>query len=820
MESAPQDSHPEVVADRYVIHRELGRGGTAIVYLADDTTNGSSVALKILRPDVSAVLGRERFLREVRLSSTLQHAGILTLLDSGTVDGNPFYVMPFVEGGSLHDLLQREGPLSFDRTLKILAEIADAIDYAHSQGIAHRDIKPDNILFVGDRAVVTDFGIARAFSEAASERLTESGIAIGTPAYMSPEQAGSERQIDGRTDVYSLACVTFEMLTGERPFTGLSAKSVLAKHMYERPPALSVVRPTVTYAMEAAINKALAKTPADRFETAGAFVRALSAGVANKSLAPNQRRRFAVAAAALGIVLVASALAVKRTANGSKGSAFVAENSRRIAVLYFDDLSRDRSLGHIAAGLTEDLIDQLSQVAALHVISPAGVRPYRDSSVSVEALRNRLNVGTLIDGSVTRLGSVIRVSVRLADATTGQQVHSRTFERPSWELLKLQDSLTDDVAYSLRERLGRHIRLRDQQQSANSVEAWEIVQRGEELSRQATSFTLASDSAVTLSRHADSLFAEAERRDRKWIVPLLDRAHNAFLLAFLEPASRGSEETVLRAGIRQATAYAEQALARQPGNAEALAFRADARLRSVMFGGAGSEDSLLRLSEIDLRRAASTRPDLARAWVTLGDVYSQQGRFSEAADAYRTAYDSDAFLTDIRAVVNMLFFSMVNAERFDEAHRWCRYSRTKYPGDPRFAECELTLLGRTGKGAADLASARRWLMHIERVDSTGMLGETWAFRRMMVAAVMARSGMRDSARAVLATTRAELGSRAAAPPLEAYVRLLLGERAEALRLLTETVKANPRARKQLPQIPLYRTLRGDPRFQALVEPAS
>jgi Protein kinase domain len=264
------------LGDRYVIEREIGAGGMAVVYLARDRKLDREVALKVLRPELGAVLGSERFLTEIKISARLDHPHILTLIDSGEADGLLYYVLPFVRGESLRAKLDRERQLGLDEALTITKQVASALDYAHRQGLVHRDIKPENILIQEGEAMLTDFGIALAVKEAGGNRLTQTGLSLGTPQYMSPEQATGDRGIDARSDVYSLASVLYEMLAGEPPVTGASAQSMIAKLMTEKPTHLRVLRDTVPTSIDEAVAKALAKTPADRFATAGDFSRALT----------------------------------------------------------------------------------------------------------------------------------------------------------------------------------------------------------------------------------------------------------------------------------------------------------------------------------------------------------------------------------------------------------------------------------------------------------------------------------------------------------------------------------------------------------------
>ncbi len=290
------------LAERYEVERELGRGGMAIVYVARDLRHDRSVAIKVLRPELSVSLGADRFLREIQIAARLQHPHILALYDSGEADGLLYYVMPYVEGESLGQRLRRETQLPVGEALQLAREVAEALSYAHSHEVVHRDIKPDNIMLTGGHALVADFGIARAVSAAGLESLTDSGMAIGTPAYMSPEQGTGSSTVDGRSDVYSLGCVLYEMLAGEPPFSGPTGQAIIARHVSERPPSLQIVRPAVSRDLEDIVTTAIAKVPADRFGTAGQFadaIRGLETGAQKRRRLLLGQRRFVAAATAL-----------------------------------------------------------------------------------------------------------------------------------------------------------------------------------------------------------------------------------------------------------------------------------------------------------------------------------------------------------------------------------------------------------------------------------------------------------------------------------------------------------------------------------------
>ncbi len=312
------------LAGRYAVERELGAGGMATVYLARDLKHNREVALKVLRPELAAVLGAERFLQEIRISARLDHPHILTLIDSGETEGFVWYVLPYVRGESLRNKLTREQQLSIEETVRIATQVASALEYAHRHGVIHRDIKPENILLHEGEAVVADFGIALAVREAGGPRLTETGLSLGTPQYMSPEQATGGRALDARSDVYSLAAVVYEMLAGEPPHTGPTVQAVIAKLLTERPTRIRTVRDTVPEGIDAAVAKALAKVPADRFGGAAEFAAALAASPAEPT-AGGRRRRVVVAAGIVGALAIGVGLWLGvRAAASRRGPAFVA----------------------------------------------------------------------------------------------------------------------------------------------------------------------------------------------------------------------------------------------------------------------------------------------------------------------------------------------------------------------------------------------------------------------------------------------------------------------------------------------------------------
>jgi serine/threonine-protein kinase len=396
------------LADRYRIERELGSGGMATVYLAQDLKHDRKVALKVMRPELSAILGGERFMREIRIAAKLNHPHILALYDSGAADGFLYFVMPHVAGESLRAKVEREKQLSIDEAVSLTRQVASALDYAHQQGVIHRDIKPENILLHRGEAVVADFGIALAVTAAGGERLTETGLSLGTPAYMSPEQAGGDREIDGRSDIYSLACVLYEMLAGEPPFTGASPQAILARHVTDPVPPITTVRATVTKPIAAALTKALHKVPADRFESASAFAEVLFAADVE-----------------------------------------VDTETKSIVVLPFDSLSPDRDNEYFADGLTDELIAQLSKIQALRVISRTSAMLFKDAQQSIPAIARELGVRYALEGTVRRAGNSVRITAQLIDAATDVHLWAERYSGSLEDIFDLQDDLSRRIVGAL-----------------------------------------------------------------------------------------------------------------------------------------------------------------------------------------------------------------------------------------------------------------------------------------------------------------------------------------------------------------------------------
>ena len=442
--------------ERYRIERRpdgslalLGRGGTATVYLAHDLRHDRPVALKVVHPELSASVGTERFLREIRFVARLSHPHILPLFDSGETEGLLYYVMPYVAGESLRQRLQRDGKLPVSSAIRIACQVGLALDYAHRQGVVHRDIKPENILLDGDQAIVADFGIATAREAASDDRLTEAGLAVGTPAYMSPEQAGGAAQVDGRSDIYSLGCVLYEMLGGAPPFTGPSPQAVMAQQVLATLPPIRAHRPEAPEPVVHALTRALAKEPTDRFATA-AELSAILEGSATPQPLPATRSSRSRAAALLGLGAVAAtgllfALGLQRHEPGR-------DEPPRIAVLPFDNMGPPED-DYFADGITEEITNRLAMIPTLGVISRTSAEQYRATDKSVKEIGRELGVAYILDGSVrwekSPEGSRVRVTPQLIRVSDDRHLWAGRFDETLEEVFEVQSRIAEQVAAEL-----------------------------------------------------------------------------------------------------------------------------------------------------------------------------------------------------------------------------------------------------------------------------------------------------------------------------------------------------------------------------------
>ena len=828
------DTLREALAGTYAVERELGRGGMATVFLAEDLKHRRQVAIKVLHQELSAQIGPERFAREIEIAARLQHPHILPLYDSGTAGGLLYYVMPLVEGESLRDRLDREKQLSQEEAVRIVTEVAGALSYAHSRGVVHRDIKPENILLSGGTAVVADFGIARAIDDAGEQSLTKTGTVIGTPAYMSPEQATGAIQIDGRSDQYSLACVLYELLVGQPPFTGPTAQAIIARHSLDMVSPPSIVRPGLPEALEDALLKALSKVPADRFATATLFVEALavpsrpstlrrrSPGSAVAGGRPRPWLKPAAAAAGV-LILIGAAWAVLAGIRGNAGRGPGAgdPDPRRIAVLYFEHRGDSARTQYLADGLTESLIHELSAVKALQVISANGVRPFRNAPARPDSLRRALGVGTIVQGTVSEDGNRLRVAVALVNAATGTETKSTVLERPRAELFALQDTLSRAVARFLRLAIGEEVQLQETRAATSDVGAWELVQQAAEERKRFDGMIAASNltAANAALSHADSLLARASERDARWTTPIVERGWLAWEQRRIVGLDKGPAREWTDRGIQ----FSEQALAIRP-DSEAIHLRGTMRYIRYVINvdiGSLSGERLLAAAEADLRTGGAARSNPRRAYALglLSHLLLRKSETAEGKLAALQAWEADEYLTEAAAVLWRLYSASLDLEDAAEAARWCGEGQRRFPNDPFFTECRISLYAIRGL-KPDVPALWGLVEQYARLYPENQQEYRRKRAQVFLSMALANAGLRDSARAV--ATRAR-GNPTIDPTndlmyLEVAARNVMGDREEALKVLRGYLATNPQDRASIARDEtwFFRGLRDDPRFVALV----
>ncbi len=559
-----------LVGGRYQVEDEVGRGGMAVVYRAQDTRHDRPVALKVLHPEIAAVLGTQRFFQEIRLAARLNHPHIVALHDSGEVDGTLYYVMPFIEGDNLRQRIDKEGRLGSDEATALARQIAGALDYAHNLGVVHRDIKPENVMLYQGEALVTDFGIAKAVSVAGGSNLTNTGIAIGTPAYMSPEQAAGETDVDGRSDEYSLACVLYEMLTGEPPFTASTPQALIAKRFTDTPRNVSAIIPAIPEYLSQAVRRALSREAKDRFQTSAEFAAALE---------PKQR-------AAAG------------------------EQKPSIAVLPFSNMSTDPENEFFSDGIAEEIINALTKVQSLEVVSRTSAFAFKGKSVDMREVGRQLGAKTLLEGSVRKAGNRLRVTAQVIDVETGYHLWSERFDREMADVFAIQDEIAANIVKALRLVLSKREESAIKAARTRNVRAYEYYLRGRQLYHQWRRESW---------ERAEDMFRRAIGLDPEYALAYTGLADSS---AIRYMYFSGGDEA-----LQQADSASQRAVQLDPTLAEAHAAR----------GLALSCQKRLDDASDELRQAMELDPTLFEAPYYFARMLQMQGRMEEAAEYFERA---------------------------------------------------------------------------------------------------------------------------------------------------------------------------------------
>ncbi|HEY7505170.1 MAG TPA: protein kinase [Gemmatimonadales bacterium] len=669
--------------DRYAFERELGRGGMATVWLARDLRHDRPVALKVLHPELAVSLGPERFLREIRLAARLQHPHILSVYDSGETGGRLWFTMPYIEGESLRDRLRRERQIPIADAVRITREVALALDFAHRHGAVHRDIKPENILLVDGQALVADFGIARALG-GGDERLTETGLSLGTPAYMSPEQAAADKSVDARTDIYSLGIVLYEMLAGEPPFAAPTAQAMIARRMMESPRPLREVRETVPEGVAQAAVRALAKSPADRFATAAEFARALeessttatpvhtqAAPTVTRPAVPLSRRP----ALLLGLGFLLGLGVLFGWLRSHRGAELTGPGTPRLlAVLPFENLG-DSTDEYFADGITDEVRGKLATLQGLKVIASSSARQYKSSTKSPEQIAQELGVQYLLIGKIRwekREGgqSRVRVSPELVQVTPGSAATTRwqqPFDAALTDVFQVQADIAGRVARELDLALADSARQDLAVRPTRNLAAYDAYLKGLELSQT-------SDPVVI--RQAMSHLERAVALDTAYAAAWAELSQAASFIAIV-----GFPTPAL---VERARVGAERSLALAPDRPEGHMAMGE-YLRRVEQDYAGAIDAYSRGE-----RLSPSNAELLRG---IASAEQPLGRWDAALDHLRQAQRLDP---RSGTTAQTLTQALLGTRRYDEAQasadRWIAVT----PDNPLAYEVKAMILASRG----------------------------------------------------------------------------------------------------------------------------
>ncbi|MEO8337284.1 MAG: protein kinase, partial [bacterium] len=685
-------------------------------------------------------------------------------------------------------------------------------------------------------AVVADFGIARLVQDVESDRLTGTGMSIGTATYMSPEQF-SGVQLDGRSDMYSLACVLYEMLVGSVPFEGKSAMTIMARHTMQQVPSIRIVRNAVPQELEDIILQAMEKTPADRFASVGDFKAALLGGGATSTFRPTRAyniahrsgphdtrrrvtpKRIALVVSVAAMLLTAGILGA-RSLWPSRTALAGDVNASRVGVLYFSDDSRNGELRYLADGLTESLIDQLSQVSALDVISADGVRPFRGAAVSLDSISRALRVATVVRGAVEPSNKGVKVTVRLVDAASEVDLAKRSFDLDTTDVAGLQRKVAVQVSEFLRSQLGDQVRLRDQRKGTTNSEAWMLVQRAEKRRKDADSLVTAhADAPAQVAfAQADSLLARAEQIDPQGVEAPTVRAG----LALARARSLLKDPPRLGVVVDSGLVTADRALAVDQRDVDALQYKGELLFlqytRHLIADPARSERVLVQ-AESTLTNAVAIDRNHAGAWAALSAVYARNSQLQKANVAAYNAYKADAYLSSAKSVMTRLFTTYYNLESFPEAMQWCDEAHRRFPREPFFVECRL-MMYLTKYKQPDVDSAWAYARQYAELypDSARVVPRKKA--EVFVAGTIVRAGIKDSADHVLLRTRAtpQEDPRHEVQGYEVVVRVMQGKQDEAIRLIEDYLTVNPEHRRGFAARTVWwwRDLQGNKKFQRLI----
>ncbi|MBC7789738.1 MAG: protein kinase [Anaerolineae bacterium] len=730
------------LADRYLIQGELGQGGMATVYLAEERKHARKVAIKVLRPELSASVGAERFLREIGIAARLAHPHIVPLIDSGESEGLLYYVSPFVPGGSLRERLKRDGRLSVKDAIRIAQEIGMGLDYAHRNGFVHRDVKPENILFADGHAVLADFGIARVCCEPGTDSVTEAGLTIGTPEYMSPEQASGERDIETQSDVYSLGVVLYEMLAGEPPIRGGSARATMAKQVTEIPRPVRALRPDAPSVIERAIAKALAKDVAARFKSAAEFVAAIQA-------------------------------------NEADAGHGVASATRSVAVLPFVNSSSDPENEYLSDGITDELIDALTQVEGLRVASRTSMFALKGKPRDIRAIGALIGASEILEGTVRKSGDRLRITAQLTSTEDGQLLWSHRYDRKLDDVFAIQDEIARTIVNTLRATSFANLAAPPKKRYTDNVKAYGLYLKGR------YAWNKRSQEGVS---EGIEFFEQAIAEDPNYALAYTGLADSYALHV-------DYRSVPVTEGFERAKAYARKALELDDTLAEAHASLAwSLFVYDWDWPEAGRE----------FRRAIELDPKYATAHQWYAFLLTSQNRQDEGLVEAHTAVDLDPASISGRRSLGWQYYY---ARRYSQA----RYHLMRAIVMNPMAEENYRVLGLSLAMLEQFDEAETVLREAVVMPGAG------SYTMATLGYALARAGKRSEAEALLAELKARSESEYVSPVAFATLYLGLGDTDKALHWLVVACDDRRGWLAYLRVNPIFDPLRSDKRFEELVQ---
>ena len=758
------------LAGRYEIEREIGQGAFATVYLAKDSRLERQLAIKVLNADPSSETGELRFIREIRMLARLQHPNILPLHDSGHVEALLYYLMPYVSGETLRARMSRERHVPIDAAIRISCEAADALSYAHGQGIIHRDIKPENILLSAGHAIVADFGIARAIDVAGVQQLTRTGMGgPGTPAYMSPEQLLGDRQLDGRSDIYSLGCVLYEMLTGKPPFAG---KEGFVKRFTEPPPLPSSIRKDVPLWLDDVVIKTLARAPEERFARAEDLVRALSD---HTSIDP---RPPTVSATVRSDDSTRPVETTTYRLTPTAANRLRETEQPSIGVLPFTNMSENRDNEYFSDGITEEILNALSRIPTLKVAARTSTFALKGKSLGITEIGQLLNVRTILEGSVRRMGDRVRISAQLVNARDGYHIWSERYDRQIEDVFEIQDEIARNIVDRLKVKLtaaqgealgGRH---------TENVRAYELYLRGRHCWYRWNMKGMLGKAI----RHYEHALAKD---------PNYALAYHGLADAYSVPGLWGFMPT--SEVLPKALAAATRAVELAPDLAEARTSLGFVQL--LNWDWEAAESSLLHAIDLNPRHALAHS---FHAW-----LLSTVDRQREASEAARLGQELDPLSPATNGIAALVSY---HGRQYDQAISECERAlerdRTSF----------LALLAITLSYAAK-GMYREAINHAEQGVS---LSPDINLLRALLAAVYAMAGDRTAAERVLAELLERSKQEYVAPTMISWTYANLDQPDTAFEWLGKACAARDCTLEFGIRVPLYDKISGDSRFQELL----